>query len=93
MLGYFDLAEAKEELMNYLKMNDNYPVKFAVQSMLKQNLVVNSKIIYRLASDPETRNSFYNNLCVLNKENLFPEEFKTQSAFAESDMIGWLLFV
>ncbi len=92
ILGNFIDKKVFLELTKYLETKDNKLKMFSVISLLKLKQEVKQNIINEIASDSETRNWFYDNLKSLNKENLFPINFKTQAAFAESDFANWLLY-
>ena len=46
--------------------------------------------VRQLASSRETRNALYDALAERGKESLFPREYRTRQAFAESDLAFWL---
>jgi hypothetical protein len=46
--------------------------------------------VRQLAADRETRNALYEALAERGKESLFPREYRTRQAFAESDLAFWL---
>lgn len=43
-----------------------------------------------LAADPQTRNALYDALAEAGKAAVFPPEFRTREAYAESDLVYWL---
>ena len=43
-----------------------------------------------LAADPVTRNALYDAMAGAGKAALFPPEFRTRQAYAESDLVYWL---
>ena len=46
--------------------------------------------VRRLAADPEARNALYDAMAAAGKAALFPPEFRTRRAYAESDLLYWL---
>jgi hypothetical protein len=46
--------------------------------------------VRQLAADRETRNALYDALAERGKQALFPREYRTRQAFAESDLAFWL---
>lgn len=92
LLGYINAENTITELQNYLKLNDNKLVMFATVSLLRLDFNPGGQLFERLAADTECRKWFYNQLEEIHKEGLFPQEYKTQTAFAESDMVNWLLY-
>jgi hypothetical protein len=92
LLGHFENEKVITELKNYLLLKDNRLVMFGIVSLMKQDIMTNIETINRVASDSECRNWLYNSFVDLNKEKLFPEKYKTQKAFAESDMVSWLTY-
>ncbi|NNM88721.1 MAG: hypothetical protein HKL95_09405 [Phycisphaerae bacterium] len=65
---------------------------FAVLSMVRQDRVVDTKVLEAVAASSEVRNYLYDGLASLHRLELFPARFATQEAFAESDMVNWLIF-
>lgn len=47
-------------------------------------------VVRDLAAQPETRNALYEALAEVNRQHLFPPEFRTRKAFAEADLAYWL---
>lgn len=92
LLGHFSDDQVISELKEYFLLHDCKLKMFAVISLLKLNQSVDKDILNTIAADAESRKWFYDNLVMLRKENLFPPKFKTQEAFAESDMINWLIY-
>ncbi len=92
LMGYVKLPEIVAELQKALLLKDTKLKGFAVVSLLRQGIEVDSLTSLNVASDPVIRNFFYNELQTLGKLSNYPNEFRTQEAFAESDMVGWLTF-
>jgi hypothetical protein len=46
--------------------------------------------VRRFAADPETRNGLYDAMAQRGRQALFPAEYRTRDAFAESNMAFWL---
>jgi len=49
-----------------------------------------AKAIANAAADPESRNSLWVGLAKEGRDDLFPDQYKTQESFAESDLAYWL---
>jgi hypothetical protein len=92
LLGRFSGERVKNLLRIALNYTDPRLKYFAVIGLLRQSEVIEQKYLRDIAASPEMRNFFYDRLVNMGKENLFPEEFKTQQAFAESDMVIWLIY-
>ena len=92
LLGHFDDAKVKAELNEFIQLPDNKLKLFAAISLLKLHQEVDPKVLQGIAADLETREWLYKNLLTIHKEDLFPTQYKTQEAFAESDMVNWLLY-
>jgi len=92
VMGYFPSPEIEKELQEALNYNDPRLKFFAVISLLRQGKEVGSASVQDVARSAEMRNYLYNELTKLNQTSLYPEEFRTQEAFAESDMVNWLVY-
>ena len=47
-------------------------------------------VLHQFAADPLTRAALYDALAHRGRESVFPAEFRTQEALAESDLVQWL---
>jgi len=92
VMGYFPFTEVERELQEALTYNDPRLKFFAIISLLRQGKEVSSESVREVARAPEMRNFLYQELAKFNQTTLYPEEFRTQEAFAESDMVNWLVF-
>jgi hypothetical protein len=92
LLGYIPSAEAIEVLRAALSYQDPWLKHFAATSLLRLGEEVSEEDILDIASSAETRNMLYEQLSALGHLDLYPEEFRTQAAFAEGDMVRWLTF-
>jgi len=92
LLGYFWDESVKDLLRSALSYNDPRLKYFAAVGLLRQSEVVEQRHLHNIAASPEMRNWFYDRLVKMDKVSLFPEEFKTQRAFAESNMVNWLTY-
>lgn len=91
LMGYFPTNDVKTELgsaLTYLDLKLKY---FAVTSLLRLGEDVDASHILDVARSAEMRNFLYNELEKLELE-LYPEAYKTQKAFAESEMVNWLVY-
>jgi hypothetical protein len=92
LMGYVKTPEIITELTQALAFADTKLLGFVVISLLRQGHDVERAVIRSVASDPTMRIWIYEMLTRLEKLPMFPEDMKTQEAFAESDMVGWLTF-
>lgn len=92
LLGYFKTQEAAGELRQYLLLKDHHVSLFAAKSLLRMGEKVDAGIINAIAADPETRSILYDAMKGFGRENEFPATYRTQAAFAESDMVNWLIY-
>lgn len=58
---------------------------------VKENDPAREGIIAKLAEDPTIRNSLYEKLQEIGKEDLFPKAYRSEEKIAESEMVHWLL--
>lgn len=91
-LGFLTLEEVKEELEQALQFKDNRLRYFALSSLLRLGQPIEKDIVDQLATDSETRNFLYNTLKEYNQEHLFPTEYLHQTAFAEAELVSWLIY-
>ncbi len=61
-------------------------------SMVRLGQHLEARDMVEVAADREVRNCFYDKLEILGNHDIFPEEYKTQEAFAESNMVNWLTY-
>ncbi len=92
VLGYFPHPQVKGELREALGYTDPRLKFFAAMSLLRLGEDVNAEIIHDLAKYPEVRNMLYDELVAMRKISLSPQQFRTQEALAESNMVNWLIF-
>ena len=74
------------------------PVSHELGNMQRQKIIqiiglLLPALVFTLGGCQSNRNILYDNLARLERSELFPEEFKTQEAFAESDMVNWLVYL
>lgn len=92
VMGYLPTPEVEQELREALTYSDPRLKYFAIMSLLRQSKDVDSSMIRDVARSAEMRTFLYEEFVKLNRASLFPEEFRTQEAFAESDMVNWLIY-
>jgi hypothetical protein len=92
LLGYFPGDEVGAQLDKALDFKDPRLKHFAVISLLRLGKPVEKQHVADVACHAEMRNSLYDRLEELGKTALFPEEFRNQRAFAEADMVSWLVY-
>jgi hypothetical protein len=92
LLGYLPADRVEADLRGALKYRDPRLKHFAIVSLLKHNLEVPPKDVAEVATHAEMRNWLYGRLSELGKLSLYPAQYRTQAAFAESNMVNWLTF-
>ena len=92
LLGYFPAEKVEEELQRALRYRDPRLKYFAVSSLMHLGKTVQASHIEEIAAAPEMRNWMYDRLHQIGKEDLFPQKYRTQEAFAESNMVDWLCY-
>jgi hypothetical protein len=93
LLGYVPAASARAELGRAVEEWQDSRLKcFAVISALRQGADIEGRHLIEVARSAEMRNILYRMLRDMGKVALYPREFLSQEAFAESDMVNWLTF-
>jgi len=92
IMGYFSSYDVNSELREALSLKDERLQMFALISLLRLGGEINNEIIKKVAKTAENRIILYDELCKLGKKSLFPEQFRTQVFFAESNMVNWLIY-
>jgi hypothetical protein len=92
LAGYIDSQEVYLVLRNLMKVKDMRLKMFAALSLLRLGKSIRAEDPLEIAADSEVRNWFYISLEKLGKVDTFPEKYKTQKAFAESNMVDWLVY-
>ena len=92
LLGYLPADRVEKPLRDALEYRDPRLKYFALISLLRLGKAVDPKHVEDVAGSAEVRNWLYTSLKELDKSSLFPERFRTQAAFAEADMVNWLVF-
>jgi hypothetical protein len=92
LLGHFPEPHAQEIVRQALSFTDPRLKFFAVLSLIRRGEDVEAKHLIDIAASAEVRNYLFDQLMTLGKLPLFPEEFRTQAALAESNMVNWLMF-
>jgi len=92
LLGYFPESLAQGAVRQALAFTDPRLKYFAVMGLIRQGEEVEAKHLVDVGASPEIRNYLFDGLMTLGKLSLFPKEFRTQAALAESNMVNWLIF-
>ncbi|MHB0939036.1 MAG: hypothetical protein ACYDCO_24800 [Armatimonadota bacterium] len=74
----------------YLKLRDRMLKYYAIRLLLERDCSSLHKAILEVAAWPETRNMLYDDMVSSGKAQMFPERYRTQEAFAESELALWL---
>lgn len=92
LLGHFPAHLVEPQLREALLYKDPRLKHFAIVSLLRLEKSVDKKHVEDVARHAEMRNDLFIALKQLGRTSLFPESFRTQKAFAESNMVNWLIF-
>jgi len=84
LLARLNTDSSISTLKKYQYVFDNYLKKEAVMHLLKKGYKAETTVINNLAADIAIRSNFYDDLKEIKKQSLFPAQFLTQKAFAES---------
>jgi len=92
LLGHLPSGRVEKPLREALEYRDPRLKYFALVSLLRLGKSVDVKHVDDVALHAEMRNWLYITLKQLGKSSLFPERLRTQKAFAEADMVNWLVY-
>lgn len=92
LMGHLPNPKIEGALVRALSYQDPKLKCFAVCSLLRLGNDVNPAHILDVSRSAEMRRHLYQQLEKSGARQLFPEEFRTQAAFAESNMVNWLSF-
>ncbi|KAA3646433.1 MAG: hypothetical protein DWQ07_09470 [Chloroflexi bacterium] len=92
LFGYFNHPEVDRELAIAAEADDPKIRMFAIISRLRKGKKVDVSELTPIAAYSETRMWLYKMLLSLDKVALYPLEYFSQEAFAESEMVDWLSF-
>jgi hypothetical protein len=92
LMGFIEGKDVLESLKRALNTNDKKVKFYTIISLLRHSQEVGDKHFISVASSSETRLLFYNKLEELGETSRFPEKYYNQEAFAESDMVNWLVY-
>ncbi len=84
LMGMIKQRETDELVMEFLKAKPVSIKKEAALALIKNNKPVSPFALKQIASDKYERANFYNDLSGINKNNLFPSDFRSQQKLAES---------
>jgi hypothetical protein len=90
--GYFETDESLRDMAMGLESADPRLKYFAARSLLSVGHDVSDAALHDIAAASETRNFLFDYLDETNRRQRFPKEFRTQEAFAESEMVDWLIY-
>jgi hypothetical protein len=93
LLRFFPTDEVKHELSAAVReYRDPVLLCWTCVAALWFDLPVDRDILVHIAADDESRKPFYEALTKQNRAALFPEQYRTKAAFAQSDMVDWLSY-
>jgi hypothetical protein len=91
-LGRTGTPEAKSELFQALDYDDPRLQLFSVLGLLRLGEEPSRESLLAVAGSSESRNWLHRGLVEVGRRELFPEALATQEAFAESEMVNWLIY-
>ena len=91
LMGMMKQPETDDLIAEFLKSKLVSVKKEAALALIKNNKPVSSFTLKQIASDRDERVNFYDDLNKLNKNNLFPADFRSQQKLAESYVYQSLL--
>jgi hypothetical protein len=92
IFGYLPSGEVRTELQAALQFADPKLKLLAAVSLLRAGERVPEGVIEEVAASAECRNWLHSSLAKMGKGASYPAKWNTQQAFAESEMVGWLVF-
>ncbi|HOM01887.1 MAG TPA: hypothetical protein PLH43_03560 [Acetivibrio sp.] len=92
LAGYIKAPEITMALKRLMSLKDMKLKMFAAVSLLRHGCEPAKEDIMDIAANSEVRNWFYNALAKMGRSEIFPEEFRNQKCFAESNMVDWLVY-
>lgn len=92
VIGRLNNPGAEAELVEALQYNDPLLKMFAVVGLVRHGTDPEWHQVLPVAESAETRNWLYRHLAELKRIDIFPEKLATREAFAEGEMVNWLLF-
>jgi hypothetical protein len=92
LMGYFPPGAVEADLRDGVKYRDPHLKCFALLSLLQLKRKVSANDVAEVAASAEMRNALYDRLKPMNELELYPAKYSTQAAFAESDMVHWLIY-
>jgi hypothetical protein len=92
LMGYFPSADVEATLDDASRLQDARLAGFAVGSLLRLRGSVEAAVLERVAANPQMRDWLFDELGRQGKRQLFPAQWATQKAFAEADMVSWLIY-
>jgi len=92
LAGYIKAPEITAALKRLMNIKDIKLKMFAAISLLRHECEPEKEDIMDIAANSETRNWFYNALVKMGRSEIYPEEYRNQKSFAESNMVEWLVY-
>lgn len=92
LFGYLAAERVEKPLRDALTFKDPRLKHFALVSLLRLGKEVRKSDVEDVARHPDTRNWLHDALKKFGKTALFPAAYRTQKAFAESNMVDWLVY-
>jgi hypothetical protein len=90
--GYFETETSVRNLTSGVQSADPRLKFFAARSLMSLGRSVSDSALRDIAASSEVRNYLFEYLKATNQTRRFPAEFLSQEAFAESEMVNWLVY-
>lgn len=92
LMRYVRTPQTEAEVRSALDIPDSRIKLLTVLTLTAWGQSVDPAQTETVAADPETRNWLYQQLGRLKQTARFPAKYRTQAAFAESEMVNWLTY-
>lgn len=92
LIGYLPVERVHAQLYHAFGFNDPKLKFFGAVSLLRLGHPVPSVVFTQIAASAEARKWLFIELEKREKLYLMPDEYQTQAALAESDLVSWLTF-
>jgi hypothetical protein len=93
LLGHFPARSVASGLREALEYRDPRLQCFGIVSLLRLGETVDVNYIAKVAGHAEMRNGLNEELHRRGQLARYPEEYRTQATFAESDLVHWFAYL
>jgi hypothetical protein len=92
LAGYLPAKDVARDLTEALAFRDPRLVYFALTSLLENDGDLSPAAVAAVAASSELRNHLYEKLKEADQDQMMPPRYRTQAAFAEAEMVRWLVY-